>query len=1209
MASQKSRNLPAPKKRRPATGRSTTASREASLRRMATIVQNSNDAILMLDLDGNILAWNLGAEKMYGWTEAEALKMNINETVPSEQRAETAGFLQQLKRGQIVESLETKRRTRDGRILDIWLSTTKIVDDKAKLTGVATTERDITERKRSEQASRRMATIVQNSSDAILMLDLDGNILAWNRGAEKMYGWSEVEALRLNINETVPAEQRAETAGFLEQLKLGQMVESLETKRRTRDGRILDIWLATTKIVDDQGKLTGVATTERDITERKRSEQAIREKTAEMEFLLEGQVALTKCMRGEQELGALGKNILNHMAGFLNVQMAAFFHVPEGQGRLHRLAGYAYANTDDKARAVEPGEGLVGQAASDKRTISIDRVPANYFRIRSDLGEAAPSSLLVLPVLYENDVNAVIELASFEPFTDKQKAFLNQASEAIGIAVNTSETRRKIQELLEKTQADGKELQVQQEELRAVNEELEGQSEALRETQTRLKAQQSELEEINEQLEEQTQAVGLQRDLLSEKNSALTTAQSLLEERAAEVQRASQYKSEFLANMSHELRTPLNSSLILAKVLADNAGGNLTPEQVQYSLAIYSAGNDLLSLINDILDLSKVEAGKLEIRPESVRLPKVLQDLERLFKPLADEKGLVFQVAMDPDVPREVLTDRQRLEQVLRNLLSNAFKFTDKGHITLGVSRRADGSMAFSVEDSGIGIPADQQEVIFEAFKQADGSTNRKYGGTGLGLSISRDLARLLGGSIQVESTPDEGSCFTLVLPATYVESGGTAEPPRKSRAPARAVEAPVVPAARNSRPVPFLDDRDAPPASARRTILVIEDDPLFARILFDLAHELRYRCLTAQDAQEGLALAQSMVPDGILLDMGLPDHSGLSVLDQLKEDPRTRHIPVHVVALHDHEEKALEMGAIGYLHKPAGIEGLREVFSRIESKLCQRIKRVLVVEDDDVQRDAIATLIGGADVSITAVALASQALEALKGAVFDCMIMDLKLPDMPGEELLEQMSRQELGSFPPVIVYTGRSLSRQEEEVLRKHSRSIIVKGARSPERLLDEVTLFLHRIESPGGPHHPPLPRHRMGQEQVFEGRRILVVDDDVRNVFALSAALEQHGAAVEVARNGRQALSMLDQDTGIDLVLMDVMMPEMDGYQATREIRKQKRFTRLPIIAVTAKATREDQALCMAAGASDYLAKPLDLHQLFSLLRVWIPKLGRQ
>ncbi|MDD4972716.1 MAG: response regulator [Bacteriovorax sp.] len=1185
-------------------------------RRMATVIQDSNDAITIQDLEGNILAWNRGAEEMYGYSEAEALCMNIVDTVPTEYQEEARQFIASLKRGELVPNLETKRKTKDGRILDVWLTNTKLTDDKGKLTGIATTERDISEQTKTLEKFRRMATVIQDSNDAITIQDLEGNILAWNRGAELMYGYSEAEALSKNIVDTVPTEYQEEARQFIASLKRGELVPNLETKRKHKDGRIIDVWLTNTKLTDDKGKLTGIATTEREITARKVSEALIREKSRELEYLQAGLIALSERMRGQQDISHLGRSILSHLVPFTNAQLGAFYWA-YGDEKLKRVSGYALSKTDASEKTIEFGEGLIGQAALEKRIFLIENVPEGYFnKIKSDLGEITPKSLLICPILYEDEVNGVIEIASITPFTEHQRAFLSHVSGNIGIAINTTNVRKKVEELFEKSQTLNQSLQSQQEELKTANEELEEQSRALKESQARLQNQQSELEKTNNQLEEQTQALEQQKNILNDKNKALNKAQVLLEEKTNEVQRASQYKTEFLANMSHELRTPLNSSLILAKLLMDNVKGNLTDEQVQFAGSIYSSGNDLLNLINDILDLSKVEAGKLDIRVENVYIPKVLEGLKQTFQSLAQEKKLNFEVISEENIPQALTTDRQRLEQILKNLLSNALKFTSSGAVKIRLYRHSKGKLAFEVSDSGIGIPKEQQQIIFEAFRQADGTTNRKYGGTGLGLSISRDLARLLGGSIEVESTVGIGSRFTLILPESYDNSVVLTAPIKaySDTSDTSGIQVEKVNLTEINKqihfektlPLPFDDDRKNL-SHPGRTVLVIEDEAIFSKILLDLAHELKYKCLVAQGADEGFKMALEYSPDAILLDMILPDHLGLTVLDRLKQNPRTRHIPVHVISVEDYSETALQMGAIGYMLKPIKREEIKNAFAKLEAKLSQKISRILVVEDNELQRKSICLLIEDTGIEITTVALASEALVELKKTVFDCMIMDLRLPDMSGDKLLEQMTHEEIQHFPPVIVYTGSSLSREEEDKLRKYSKSIIIKGARSPERLLDEVTLFLHRVESKMPADRQKMLKMARSREQVFEGRKILVVDDDIRNIFALTSALEQKGATIIVGRNGHEALEKLDLDPSIDLVLMDIMMPEMDGYEATKKIRKQKRFVSLPIIAVTARAMKDDQEKCLEAGANDYLSKPVDLDKLLSLIRVWMPKIG--
>ncbi|MGX9220580.1 response regulator [Massilia varians] len=920
------------------------------------------------------------------------------------------------------------------------------------------------------------------------------------------------------------------------------------------------------------------------------------------DWLRAGQTELSTLSAGIHSLEPLAEAVLGYLIRYLDGAVASMY-VNGEDGVLRRIGAYGFAfDKADDAQVIMPGHSLASRAAIEGRLLVLQDLPDGYIKVASSLGDAPPRELVISPVHNHGKIKGVIEIGFLHPVTARDREFMELIAPAVGASMAAVLYRLRLQHALEETQTLNEELQVQQEELRTANEELEEQSRALEESQTALENQQSELRATNDQLAEQA----LNLDM---KNEALTGAQDQLRQRALELERASRYKSEFLANMSHELRTPLNSSLILAKLLADNASGNLNDEQVRFAQTIYSAGNDLLHLINDILDISKVEAGKLELVPEEVPLRRMVEGLARTFEPLARQKALEFSVAIDPNVPAAITTDRQRVEQILKNLLSNAVKFTDKGRVTMTVGVTPEGWVQFGVRDSGIGIAQDQQDKIFDAFHQADGTTSRRFGGTGLGLSISRDLTNLLGGTLNVSSQPGEGSLFTLSLPRSgAVAATPPAAPALNAPQPATlATPAPTSAPASMEPAASFADDRDLP-AAGTRTVLVIEDEPEFARILFDLAHELDYRCLVGLSAGEGLALAASQKPDAVLLDIRLPDSSGLSVLQQLKDNPATRHIPVHIVSSMENGGEALHLGAIGYALKPTSREQLEEVFRKLQEKSSQKIKRVLLVEDDERQRESVVQLIADTDVEIRAVGMGGDALALLKEQIFDCMIIDLKLPDMQGGELLERMASEEVCSFPPVIVYTGRNLTRDEEAELLKYSRSIIIKGARSPERLLDEVTLFLHKVESELSSERQTMLKAVRGRDRVFEGRTILLVDDDVRNVFALTSALESRGAKVEVGRNGFEAIAKLDEVPGIDLVLMDVMMPGMDGLEATRRIRADGRFDRLPIIAITAKAMKDDQEQCLAAGANDYLAKPIDLSRLYSLLRVWMPTLER-
>jgi len=917
-------------------------------------------------------------------------------------------------------------------------------------------------------------------------------------------------------------------------------------------------------------------------------------------WLQRGQVQLSQAVTGEQRLDQLGENVLRTVAELVGATAGALYATTGSQ--FERVATYGVPSDGVPSR-FGLTDGLLGQAARDRRIFELSDIPPGYLTIGSAFGQSAPRHLILAPAEAGGIVNVVLELGSFEPLDPAASELLERVSESIGVAVRSAHYRIHLQNLLDETQRQSEELQTQAEELRVANEELDEQSRALKESQQRLEEQQSELEQTNLQLEEQAQSLEIQRDELSK-----TTAR--LHAQAKELEQASRYKSDFLASMSHELRTPLNSSLILAKLLADNPQGNLSEEQVRFAETIRAAGNDLLTLINDILDLSKIEAGRMEVVTEPVDVTALIEGLVRLVEPAARQKGLTLTAELAPECPETIETDPQRLEQILKNLLSNAVKFTESGGVSLKVSCAPEGRVSFSVTDTGIGIPLHQQDMIFEAFRQADGTTNRKYGGTGLGLSISRELVRLLGGDLSLISEPGQGSTFEVVIPEAF-DPAFVRPRPTQPLAVASAVPVPLSPppispplsVRRQSR---IRDDRETLTGDSR-VILIVEDDEPFARILADMVHELKFQCLIAMTAEEGLNLARQFVPSAVILDLGLPDHSGLTVLDRLKQDIRTRHVPVHVVSAHENAETALALGAVGYLRKPVDREQLMDALRRMETRFAQRMRRVLVVEDDTVQRESIQQLLGTHDVETVGAASAAHCLKRLKEETFDCMVLDLSLPDASGYSLLETLSHEDAYSFPPVIVYTGNELSADDEQRLRRYSKSIIVKGAKSPERLLDEVTLFLHQVVSELPAEHQRMLEKARRRDSLLEGRRILIVEDDVRNVFALTSVLEPRGLKVVIARNGREALTALESapaDQKIDIILMDVMMPEMDGLTATREIRKRPDW-KIPIIMLTAKAMRDDQENCMTAGANDYLAKPLDVEKLLSLLRVWMPR----
>jgi CheY-like chemotaxis protein/signal transduction histidine kinase len=824
--------------------------------------------------------------------------------------------------------------------------------------------------------------------------------------------------------------------------------------------------------------------------------------------------------------------------------------------------------------------------------------------------EFAPRIIMAIPFMRDENVIGVIELASLREFTDGQLALLNKALENIAIAFSTAQARTQINTLLEQTQLQAQELRVREEELKSINEELQSQAENLRASQERLRRQQTELESANAELEERAGTLQQQRTILDQQNRELTEAQNELQHKAEELTIANKYKSEFLANMSHELRTPLNSLLILARMLANNESGNLTPDQVESAQIIFNSGNDLLSLINEILDLSKVEAGRMNFQFAPMNLDNIAQNMRAVFDHMAEEKNLSFEVTVADGLPASIDSDQQRVEQIIKNLLSNAFKFTSVGSVKLLIEP-AGGMVAMRVSDSGIGMTPAQQKLVFEAFQQADGSTSRKYGGTGLGLTISRELASRLGGSVELQSELGKGSTFSLCLPlqqqADASESAPEVAPASSKRNQAEAESEPPrwkpSAAKANSAPTHFIDDDRSRIEKGDKVLLIVEDDESFAKVVLEYGRRKDFKCVVAGDGESGLSLAQSHQPDAILLDLKLPGMSGWEVLDALKSDSTLRHIPVHILSASEETMDAYKRGALGFLAKPVSQEGLDGVFQKIGDFLAHTIRTLLIVEDDPGLRHGVRQLLGGSDVKISEAESGSSAMDLLRTQHYDCMILDLSLPDMSGFELLNRIHQDDAIQKCPVIVYTGRALSEAENTELHKYANSVIIKGVKSPERLLDETALFLHRVVADMPEDKQDTIRRLHDRDAAFKGKHILVVDDDMRNAFALSRLLNDKGLKISLARSGARAIEMLEGSTDIDLVMMDIMMPEMDGYETMRRIRAQQRFKNLPILALTAKAMKGDFEKCIAAGANDYLSKPVDVERLFSMLRVWL------
>ncbi len=945
--------------------------------------------------------------------------------------------------------------------------------------------------------------------------------------------------------------------------------------------------------VDSPDEIGVLAKEFRDMMEQKNREDWVKENL----------VVTAKNLLGFKELKLFSDALIKTLCPAVGAQVGAFYissaylrtYQEQENEAIVLMATYGCTASASSPKQFGWGEGLVGQCAKDRAMRLVTEVPDDYLRIISALGDTKPKYLILLPVLFENSLAGVVELASVNLFSEMHKAFLSQLSFNAGVIINSISAGMRTQELLEEARATAEELQRSEEEL---------------------KTQQEELQASNEELEEKTKALEEQNAQIQQQTLELEESKQLLEGKAQELERANKYKSEFLANMSHELRTPLNSLLILAKSLAGNEEGNLTEEQVEEATVIHNGGLELLSLINDILDLSKVEAGKINVVYEHASLEGIAKKMEQQFEPVAKEADITYRIRVAEGLPETIYTDMQRVEQILKNLLSNAFKFTERGSVILDIhlpqstrelrriSLQESRVIGFSVTDTGIGIAEGKLKDIFEAFQQEDGSIDRHYGGTGLGLTIARKFAHLLGGEIHVKSRKGEGSAFTLYLPETLRAESAADNDGEHSFS-----TADNTPKQKAMPPQPigeFMpDDRDAI-GNKDKVLLIIEDDRNFVKTMMKIARGRGYKCLVAGDGKTGLLLATEKPVTAVILDLTLPDIDGINVLDQLKHDLKTRHIPVHIITGRENSDNVvpLRKGAVGYITKPVQEEDIHEVFGRIEGFLKAAVKEVLVVEDDEKSQIAIKNLLRKKDIRITVAAKGEDALRKVGAQSFDCVILDLRLPDMTGFAWLERLEKQKgNGVLPPVIIYTAKELSEEENRRLNQYTGSIVIKGASSSERLLDEVTLFLHSVASSLSKDQQAMIRMQHEPDKVLQGKKVLLVDDDLRNTFALSKMLKKHGMDVTVADNGQMALEKLRDNRNIELVIMDIMMPIMDGYQAMREMRAQKRYQALPIIALTARAMPEEQERCIAAGANDYLTKPVDVERLLTLMRVWL------
>jgi CheY-like chemotaxis protein/signal transduction histidine kinase/HAMP domain-containing protein len=912
------------------------------------------------------------------------------------------------------------------------------------------------------------------------------------------------------------------------------------------------------------------------------------DRNTEQDWLKTNLAKFTNMLQGQRDLSTVGRLLLSELTPLVNAQQGVIYQLESEEDRtLRLLSAYADDGSAGHPPVLKIGEGLVGQCAADKRRLLITDMPSYAVPIGSALFKAVPKNVIVLPVLFENQVKAVIELASVSAFTTLQITFLEQLTTSIGIVLNSIEATMQTEGLLKQSQQLAAELQTQQ----------------------------AELQQTNDQLEQKAQQLAERNVEVERKNQEIEQARRALEEKAGELALTSKYKSEFLANMSHELRTPLNSILILGQQLSDNPEGNLTPRQVEFARTIHGAGTDLLNLISDILDLSKIESGTVTVDAEEVLLANLLESTGRPFRHEAEARGLSFDVRIDGNLGRSITTDSKRLQQVLKNLLSNAFKFTQEGSVRLTVSSATGGwnpdhpvlsaapsVIAFEVSDTGIGIPADKQKIIFEAFQQADASTSRKYGGTGLGLAISRELSNLLGGEIQLRSVPGQGSTFTLYIPQKYVgpASVSASDIRASERTPAQLA---VLPPAIGDRVVEQIpDDRfDIRPGDS--ILLIVEDDPHYARIIQDLARDHNFKTIVAMRGGDALELGKQYQPTAVSLDVFLPDMLGWSVLSQFKQDPLTRHIPIQIITHDEDRQHALAQGAFSFVTKPTTSEGVEAALVKIKEYAQPRRKRLLVVEDNAAEQMSIRELLAHDDIEIVTSDSGREALSILRDSACDCVVLDLRLPDMSGFEVLEEIKADSALSEVPVVVFTGRELSPEEDARLHTMARSIVVKGVESPERLLDETALFLHRVVTDLPPEKQRMLERLTSSDEDLVGQTVLLVDDDARNIFALSSVLERRGMNVLTATTGREAIDLVVSNPDIAIVLMDIMMPHMDGYQTIAAIREKPAYRRLPIIALTAKAMKGDREKCLEAGASDYLAKPVNTEQLLSALRMWL------
>ncbi|NQY49282.1 MAG: response regulator [Colwellia sp.] len=1173
------------------------------------------------------------------------LSLSINSTIQS--IAEAAQQAEAIASGDFSQEIHPKsEQDKLGHALHNMKS--QIIAQKTSLAEKVLLNEAVVNASLAEEVALNLA-VVNTSLDAILTIDELGTILSCNSSTMRLFHYRREEIIGKNIKMLMPMPYTSEHDSYLTNYKTSGIKKIIgsgrEVKALKKDGSIFPIALSVGEVAKQGARdkiYTGFI---RDISQEKKFEADLQQNNSELSKQNERQhqlAEINELTQGTTDLTKLSDDIITCLANSCHAGHGVIYMKEQQDNNSLSLVGsYAFRSRKNIAANINVGEGLVGQCAKEKKVILLTKVPGDYIQINSALGEQTPLNLILLPVLFETKLMAVIELASFHEFTEEQQLTLTQVAQNLGIVINNLFNQQRTKTLLHETQQQAEELQTQQEELKSANENLVEQTEQLKASEEELRQQSEELQVSNEELGQRQKDLQAQRDKIAASEQELAI-------KAKELTIASKYKSEFLANMSHELRTPLNSLLLLAKGLADNVSGHLDETEVEDAHIIYDGGQSLLHLINDILDLSKVEAGKLNVHLEKVQLGHIKEKLLQLFNPLAKDRNIQLSASIAPKAPVHIISDSLRLEQILRNLLSNAIKFTEMGEVKINFTLPAENthfrhkhltvtnSLAITVSDTGVGIAEDKLQAIFEAFQQEDGSTSRKYGGTGLGLTIARELSHLLGGEIQLTSQLNKGSSFTLFLPLSSDEVASSASK-SETEAIAASLEsknsaASILPqqAVANSpaahqantselasinREIDlelniFIDDDRFNIVADDKILLVIDDDKIFAKILRDYTRKSGYKCLVAGDGRSGIYLAQHHQPNGIILDLMLPDIDGHQVLEQLKSSLKTQHIPVEIISAHsENRSEALAGGAIGLQTKPVSSEQLHQVLIDIENLSTAKIRQVLIIEDNQHHSKATSRLLENIGLKATCVSTGAEGCAAILTGKYDCVILDLGLPDMSGIELLKQVNTGNLEVLPPVIVYTGKEISDQEQAELDKYSSTVVIKGTGSPERLLDDISLFLHGIEEKFTKLASAQDKNAMrllhDEDAMLQGRKILLTDDDMRNTYALSKKLIDIGCDVEMANNGKEAVEILREQNDFELILMDTMMPVMDGNEATQIIRNMNSYKKIPIIALTAKTMPEDRELALKSGASEYLTKPIDFEKLVSILRIWLFK----